>query len=251
MSTDALPLFLRSLGLFTMLREHEAAITRAETDNWGYRRFLRHLAETEANSRLARRVERLLKESGLPANETLAALDPAKFSPQPRRLLPTLRSGEFVRRGDSICAFGLPGTGKSAFVCALCRDLVEQHQLKVLFQPAFKLVTRLLVAKRDLQLPAALTKLNRFDVIVVDDISYITQTVEENDVLFAFFAERYERQKSVIVTSNLVYSQWGQIFKNSMTAAAIIDRLIHRGTQLEFEGESFRARAAKERKRQA
>jgi len=128
---------------------------------------------------------------------------------------------------------------------------VEQHQLKVLFQPAFKLVTRLLVAKRDLQLPAALTKLNRFEVIVVDDISYITQTVEENDVLFAFFAERYERQKSVIVTSNLVYSQWGQIFKNSMTAAAIIDRLIHRGTQLEFEGESFRARAAKERKRQA
>jgi DNA replication protein DnaC len=248
MSTDALPIFLRALGLFTMAREHEAAITRAETDNWGYQRFLRHLVETEANARLARRIERLLKESGLPANETLATLDPAKFSPQPRRLLPTLRSGEFVRRGDALCAFGLPGTGKSAYVCALCRDLVEQHQLKVLFLPAFKLVTKLLVAKRDLQLPAALTKLNRFDVVIVDDISYITQSIEENDVLFAFFAERYERQKSVIVTANLVYSEWGQIFKNSMTAAAIIDRLIHRGTQLEFSGESFRARAAKARR---
>ena len=250
MSADALPLFLRSLGLFAMEREHEAAITSAETDNWGYRRFLRHLAETEANARLARRVERLLKESGLPNHETLAALDPAKFSPQPRRLLPTLRTGEFVRRGDSLCAFGLPGTGKSAYVCALCRDLVEQHQLKVLFMPAFKLVTKLLVARRELQLPAALAKLNRFEVVIVDDISYITQTIEENDVLFAFFAERYDRQKSVIVTSNLVYSQWGQIFKNYMTAAAIVDRLVHRGTQLEFVGESFRARAAKDRKRQ-
>ncbi len=116
--------------------------------------------------------------------------------------------------------------------------------------PAFKLVTKLLLARRELQLPACLARLNRFDAVIIDDISYITQTIEENDVLFAFFAERYERQKSVIVTSNLVYSQWGQIFKNSMTAAAIIDRLIHRGTQLEFEGESFRARAAKERKRQ-
>jgi len=251
MNADALPLFLRTLGLTTIAREHEAAIAQAETDNWGYRRFLRHLVETESNARLARRIERLLKESALPAHETLDALDPAKFAPQPRRLLPTLRSGEFVRRGEALCAFGLPGTGKSAYVCALCRDLVEQHQLKVLFLPAYKLVTRLLVAKRDLQLPAALAKLNHFDAVIVDDISYITQTIEENDVLFAFFAERYERQKSVIVTSNLVYSQWDQIFKNAMTAAAIVDRLVHRGTQLEFDGESFRARAAKDRKRQS
>lgn len=248
MSTDSLPIFLRGLGLTTIVREHEAAITRAEADNWGYRRFLQHLVETETNERLTRRIERLVKESGLPASETLARLAPEKFPDKACRLLPTLRTGEFVRRGDAICVFGLPGTGKSAYVCALCRDLVEQHQVKVLFLSAFKLVTRLLAAKRDLALPALLTKLNRFDVVIVDDISYITQSIEENDVLFALFAERYEQHKSVIVTSNLVPSQWDQIFKNPMTAAAIIDRLVHRGYQLEFTGASFRAQAAKARR---
>jgi DNA replication protein DnaC len=248
MSTDSLPIFLRGLGLTTIVREHEAAITRAEADNWGYRRFLQHLVETETNERLTRRIERLVKESGLPASETLARLAPEKFPDKARRLLPTLRTGEFMRRGDAICVFGLPGTGKSAYVCALCRDLVEQHQLKVLFLSAFKLVTRLLAAKRDLALPALLTKLNRYDAIIIDDISYITQSIEENDVLFALFAERYEQHKSVIVTSNLVPSQWDQIFKNPMTAAAIIDRLVHRGYQLEFTGESFRAQAAKARR---
>ena len=159
-----------------------------------------------------------------------------------------MRSSEFVRRGDALCAFGLPGTGKSAYVCALCWELIEQHQLKVLFLSAFKLVSRLLAAKREFGLPALLTRLNHYDIIVVDDISYITQSIEENDVLFAFFAERYGRQKSVAVTSNLVPSQSDQIFKNPMTAAAIIDRLVHRGYQLEFAGEPLRAQAANARR---
>lgn len=248
MSTDTLPIFLRRLGLTALVREYEVAITRAEADNWGYHRFLQHLIETETNERLTRRIERLLKESGLPANETLARLAPEKFPEKARRLLPTLRSGEFVRRGDALCVFGLPGTGKSAYVSAVCRDLVENHQVKVLFLSAYKLVSRLLVAKRDLALPALLTKLYRYDIIVVDDISYITQSIAENDVLFAFFAERYERERSVAVTSNLVPSQWDQIFKNPMTATAIIDRLVHRGYQLEFAGESLRAQAAKVRR---
>ena len=250
MNTDTLPIFLRDLELLTVAREYEDAITRAEADNWGYRRFLHHLVESEANERLVRRAQRLLESSGLPKTETLARLDPAQFPEKARRLLPTLQSGEFARRGDTICAFGLPGTGKSAYVCALCYDLVQHHRMKVLFLPAFKLVNMLLLAKRNLELPRLLAKLNRFDVVICDDISYITQTLQENDVLFSFFSERYEKQKCVIVTSNLVFSEWDRIFKNPMTAAAIVDRLVHRGIQFEFEGlkgESFRAAEARKR----
>jgi DNA replication protein DnaC len=120
--------------------------------------------------------------------------------------------------------------------------------LKALFLPAFKLVTRLLVAKRDLKLDALLAKLHRFDVIIVDDLgSYVEQAPAEIDVLFSFFSERYEKQRSVMVTSNLVFSQWDKIFKNPMTAQAVVDRLVHRAIVLEFTGESFRAKAAKQR----
>ena len=247
-ATDTLPTVLRRLGLSTIVREHEALIQQAESANWGYRRFLLQIAEREDQERCTRRVARLSKDSGIPAEFTLTLLDPVKIPPQPRRLLPTLRSGDFVRRGDTICAFGLPGAGKSAYCGALCRDLIEQYQMKVLFLAAYKLVNRLRQAKCDLQLPTYLAKLNGYDVVICDDISYITQTIEENDVLFAFFAERYEKQKSTIVTSNLVFSQWDQIFKNSMTAAAIIDRLVHRGVQLDFGKESLRANAAKARR---
>ena len=114
----------------------------------------------------------------------------------------------------------------------------------MLFTPTFKLVTQLLAAKRDLKLPAALMKLERFDVVILDDIGYVQQSREEMEVLFTFLAERYEK-KSVVITSNLVFSQWDQIFKDPMTTMAAIDRLVHHATILEFDGDSHRAQSAK------
>ncbi len=235
---------LRSLMLMTTAREHEEIMVRAEAQNWGYRRFLGYLVENELNERLRRRIERQLKESGLPPGKTLETLDEAKLPDKVRRQLPTLLSGELIRRGDNLLCFGLPGRGKSHLVAALGREWIQRHQLKVLFTPTFKLVTQLLAAKRDLKLPGALAKLDRFDVVVLDDIGYVQQSREEMEVLFTFLAERYEK-KSVVITSNLVFSQWDQIFKDPMTTMAAIDRLVHHATILEFNGNSHRAQSAK------
>ena len=241
---DPLPVLMRELKLPSMARYYAEAVNRAEAENWGYRRLLQHLLETEANERLRRRIERLLKDSGLPAGKTLAGLDEARLPEKVRRQLPTLLSGEFVRRGDNLLCFGLPGRGKSHFVAALGREWVQRHQLAVLFTPTFKLVSHLLAAKRDLKLPSMLAKLARYDVVILDDIGYVQQSRDEMEVLFTFLAERYER-RSVVVTSNLVFSQWDQIFKDKMTTMAAVDRLVHHALILEFTGESHRTAAAK------
>jgi DNA replication protein DnaC len=246
MSAAALPILLRSLLLPSMAREYEAAIVRAETENWGYARFLAYLVETEANERLRRKIQRQLKAAGLPPGKTLEALEPKHLPEKVRRQLPTLLEADFVRRGDNLLCFGLAGRGKSHFVAALGREWIQRHQLPVLYTPAFRLVSQLLAAKREHKLPQAITKLQRFEAVILDDLGYVQQSREEMEVLFQFLAERYER-KSVVITSNLVFSQWDQIFKDPMTTMAAVDRLVHHATILEFSGDSLRALAAKKR----
>ncbi len=142
-------------------------------------------------------------------------------------------------RGENVLTFGLPGRGKSHYVGAIGRELILRHNKSVLFIPTFKLVEKLLVAKRELNIENALKKLDRFDVVILDDIGYVQQSREEMEVLFTFLAERYER-KSLMITSNLVFSQWDKIFKDPMTTMAAVDRLIHHSTILDFTGPSIR-----------
>ena len=246
MSTSALPLLLRSMCLPTIAREYNQAIERAEAENWGYQRFLAYLFEAEAGERLQRKIQRQLKDSGLPIGKTLESLDPKILPEKVRRQMPTLLDADFVRRGDNLLCFGLAGRGKTHFVAAIAREWICRHQLQVLFVPAFRLVTQLLAAKRDLKLPQAIARLQRFDAVIIDDIGYIQQSREEMEVLFHFLAERYEK-KSVVITSNLVFSQWDQIFKDPMTTMAAVDRLVHHSTILDFTGESVRAGTAKQR----
>jgi DNA replication protein DnaC len=246
MSTDPLPMLLRSMRLPTIAREYDQAVHRAEAENWGYQRFLSYLFEAEANDRLQRKIARQLKDSNLPAGKTLESLDQKILPEKTRRQLPTLLEADFVRRGDNLLCFGLAGRGKTHFVAAIAREWICRHQLQVLFVPAFKLVTQLLAAKRDLKLPQAINRLQRFDAVVIDDIGYVQQSREEMEVLFHFLAERYEK-KSVVITSNLVFSQWDQIFKDPMTTMAAVDRLVHHSTILDFTGDSVRAGAAKKR----
>ena len=248
MSAASLPLLLRALRLPTIAREHAEATRRAEAENWGYARFLSYLFEAEANERLQRKIQRQLKESNLPAGKTIESLDEKKLPDKIRRQLPTLLEADFVRRGDNLLCFGLAGRGKTHLVAAIAREWICRHQLQVLFVPAFRLVTQLLAAKRDLKLPQAIARLQRFDAVVIDDIGYVQQSREEMKVLFHFLAERYE-QKSVVITSNLVFSQWDQIFKDPMTTMAAVDRLVHHATILEFTGDSVRASAAKQRQK--
>jgi DNA replication protein DnaC len=239
MSTDSLALLLKAFRLPTMAEIYEGAMQQAEQQGWGYRKFLLHLCEAEAQDRGERKLERLLKQSELPEGKTLANLNEAKLPAKVRRHLPSLLEGNFVGRGDNVIALGLPGRGKSHFLAALGRELVLRHKFAVLFTPTFKLVQRLLVAKRELQLESLLRKLDRFEVVICDDLGYVKQDREEMEVLFTFLAERYER-RSVMLSSNLVFSKWDQIFKDPMTTMAAIDRLVHHAVILEFTGETQR-----------
>lgn len=239
-------LLLRSFRLPTMAARCAEMLAGAEEGNWGYRKFLMQLCEAEAADRKERRRERLLKQSGLPAGKTFGALDEGKLPLKIRRMLVTLLDGGWVDRSENLLAFGLPGRGKTHFLSALARELILRHEYAVYFTPTFKLVQQLLAAKQALRLESLLKKLDRYDVVAIDDLGYVQQSREEMEVLFTFLAERYER-RSVMITSNLVFSKWDQIFKDPMTTMAAIDRLVHHSLILEFTGESVRAQKAQVR----
>jgi DNA replication protein DnaC len=246
MSHDPLEMLLRSFRLPTMATIYRQSLEQAEQQNWGYRKFLLHLCESEAQDRRERRVTRLLKRSGLPDGKTLGNLDEKNIPATIRRLLPSLLEGGFVERAENVLAFGLPGRGKTHLLAALGRELILRHRYQVLFTPTFKLVQQLLTAKKQLRLEQMLKTLDRFDTIILDDIGYVQQDREEMEVLFTFLAERYER-RSVMITTNLVFSKWDQIFKDPMTTMAAIDRLVHHAIILEFSGESIRVQKSKRR----
>ena len=243
---DPTVMLLRSFFLATMASQYEEVMLRAEKEGWSHRQVLRHLCESEAVERAQKRTARLLAESGLPETKTLSTLDQAELPAKVRRQLPTLIEGSFVERAVNVLAFGLPGRGKTHFLAALGRELILRHSKKVLFRPTFKLVAQLLAAKRDLRLENELKKLDRYDVLILDDIGYVQQNREEMEVLFTLLAERYER-RSLLISSNLVFSQWDQIFKDPMTTMAAVDRLVHHAIILEFDGASLRAQKAGEK----
>lgn len=154
-----------------------------------------------------------------------------------------LAKGDFLEQAANGLAFGLPGTGKTHAAAAIGHALVEQGH-SVLFASTYKLVQQLLAAKRDLELPRMLRKLDNFELLILDDIGYVQQGSDEVEVLFTLMAERYER-RSMLITSNLIFSQWDRIFKNPMTTAAAIDRLVHHSVILEFDVDSYRNKKKK------
>jgi len=241
-SSDALTVMLRSLKLPTVLRHFEEMAGKAEKEGWTYGKYLHHLAELEVEERRRRRVERYQRESDLLPGKTLSTLNRAKLPTKVQKVLPSLCEGGFVERGENVLAFGLPGRGKTHLVCAIGHELI-QRGYRVLFTPTYALVQRLLAAKRDLRLEKELAHLDNIDAVILDDIGYVQQSRDEMEVLFTFLAERYER-RSVMITSNLMFSSWDRIFKDPMTAAAAIDRLVHHSTVLDVTGESVRAEEA-------
>jgi DNA replication protein DnaC len=207
--------------------------------------LLAEVFELEASARGERRVDRLRKASKLPPGKTFDTLDRTRV-PRPALLrIQELASGEFLERGGNVLLFGLPGVGKSHLACALGNALVDGGK-SVLFTPTYQLVQTLLAARRDLTLPRALRALDVFDAVILDDLGYVQQTTDEAEVLFTLMAERYER-RSLIITSNLVFSAWDRIFKSPMTTAAAIDRLVHHAVIIEIDRGSVRAEEAKRR----
>lgn len=243
---ETLAQYLKDLHLPTFRASYEELARQAQQEGLSYERYLLELAQREVQERQANRIERLLRQSQLPLDKSWSALDlkrfPAKVLQQARLLL----EGSFVQRQENVLAFGSVGSGKTHLLAAVAQELVRSGY-KVLFTTCSLLVQELLIAKRDLKLSRVLKRLAGFAVLMIDDLGYVQQSREEMEVLFTLLAERYERG-SVMLTSNLPFSQWEQIFKDPMTTAAAIDRLVHHSVIIELNLPSYRAEQAKKAK---
>lgn len=219
----------------------------AEKESLSHEEFLLELLEKEVEGRNQRKKEKFLQESKLPHGKTMQSFDIKRLDLHLVGIVKRLLSGEFIERKENVLAFGNPGTGKTHILAGICRELVEKGH-RVLFITCQKLVQDLLRKKQELLLSEALKKLDRYAIILIDDIGYVQQNRAEMEVLFSFLAYRYERG-SVMVTSNLPFSQWEKIFKDPMTTAAAIDRLIHHCVILEMNLLSYRLEESQRNKK--
>jgi DNA replication protein DnaC len=246
MKSQALEIRLKAFHLPSFVAHYQELAKQAEQAGWGPVHYLETLAELEAEQRQNRRVEKLLREARLPRDKTLASLELERLPVTVRNQVRALCEGQFLAGATNICTFGNPGTGKTHIAAAIGHELVRRGHA-VLFSPVSALVEKLLVAKRDLHLTKELKRLDRFACLILDDIGYVQQDREEMEVLFTLLSERYERS-SLMITSNLVFSKWDQIFKDPMTTAAAIDRVVHHSIILELNVPSYRAETAQKRK---
>jgi len=237
---------LAELHLPTMRAQYEAVGRQATAETWGYADYLLELAQRECQQRRENRIERLLKASKLPLEKSWAALDLKRLPTKVVQQLRGLLSGDFLDRRENVLVFGPPGSGKTHALAAVAQELVRSGR-RLLFTTCSLLVQDLLAAKREYTLKALLKRLEHWEAVILDDLGYVQQSREEMEVLFTFLAERYERG-SVLVTSNLAFSQWEQIFKDPMTTAAAVDRLVHHSVIVELNIASYRAEAAKRAK---
>lgn len=236
---------LKELHLPTLRGSYEQVALQAEAETLTYEQFLLELVKQELAVRRHNKIQRLLRQSGLPAEKTFAVLDLSRFPQKVTLKAKALLDGSFLRRRENVLAFGSPGGGKTHLLCAICHQLIEQGA-KVYFTTCALLVQQLLAAKRDLKLGRVLKKLSAFEAVFIDDIGYVQHSREEMEVLFTFLADRYEKA-SILLTSNLPFSKWEQIFKDPMTTAAAIDRLVHHSVILEINVPSFRVATAKQK----
>lgn len=199
--------------------------------------------EREREVRRHNRIQRYLRESKLPLEKNLEAFEMSRLSSMLASQVNALLEGSFVDRSENVLAFGNPGSGKTHLLCAIGQELILKGR-RVLFTPCSLLVQQLLIAKRDLNLPRVMKRLSKYDAMIIDDIGYVQQNRAEMEVLFILLADRYERG-SLMITSNLPFSKWERIFKDPMTAAAAIDRLVHHSVILELNLTSYRLEHSK------
>ena len=243
---EAVTRCLTELHLPTMRAQYEAVARQATAETWGYADYLLELSQRECHQRREHRIERVLKNSKLPLAKSWAALDLKRLPTKVVQQLRGLLSGDFLDRRENVLVFGPPGSGKTHCLAAVAQELVRSGR-RVWFTTCSLLVQELLAAKRDYTLKALLKRLEHWEGVILDDLGYVQQSREEMEVLFTFLAERYERG-SVLVTSNLPFSKWEQIFKDPMTTAAAVDRLVHHSVIVELNIASYRAEVAKRSK---
>ena len=226
--------------------QYESIAIECEKNNKTHIEFLQQLVEMEIEHRHHKRITRLLKQVKLPREKTLTSFDCKRIPGLSKSVIKRLASGEFMDRCENILIFGNPGTGKTHLSIALSQEWCLQGR-KVFYITAAALMQNLLKAKSELKLNEFIRKMDRFEILLVDDISYIPCAREETDALFTLLSARYE-MRSLLITSNLAFDKWDTIFKDKMTAAAAIDRLVHHATILELNTESYRITNAKQKR---
>ena len=221
---------------------------QSDKEGWPAARFLAALAEHEASDRTRRRIERHMVEARLPAGKTLAAFDFESTPMVSKAQVMALAAGDvWLKAGANLLLFGPPGGGKSHLAAAIGLALVE-NGWRVLFQRTTDLVQRLQSARRELALESYIAKLDRYDLLILDDIAYVSKDRDETSVLFELIAARYER-RSLLITANQPFGEWNRVFPDQAMTLAAVDRLVHHATILEMNVESFRRKAALDRKR--
>jgi len=237
----------KMLKLPTIKTLYLEAAQRAREEELTHEDYLVALLEQEASLRMEKRIERLIRDSRLPVDKTLQSFDRKRLAPKVNTQINLLIEGEFLPRHENILVFGNPGSGKTHLISGIAQELIHRGH-RVLFTPCSILVQQLLAAKKELVLPKFIQRMMRYEAIIIDDIGYVQQSREEMEVLFTLLAERYERG-SVMITSNLPFSKWEQIFKDPMTTAAAIDRLVHHSVILELNLPSYRLETSKAKKK--
>lgn len=237
---------LKGFHLSSFKKHYLTYARKSELEKIDHVAYLFELSKTEHEDRYNRRTERLIKAAKLPSGKRLENFDLSLMPSLSPSRVNELAGGACLDLCENVLIFGNPGTGKTHLAASLAREWCLRGR-ETFFISAAALVQELLKAKRDLKLNSLLKKLDKFEALIIDDLSYIPQEREETDVLFVLLAERYER-RSVVITSNLPFSKWDTVFKDPITAMAAVDRLVHHATILELNGDSFRAAAASKKK---